>query len=148
MWCSILCSRSQEWLQERGSKLNRCLPGSLAGAMLKVLDPPLRSQDSWELMGFMWEVRQKPLHQQADETYKESFKLDWSGERDGVLGNREEPESANMLRPNRERPMKCPRGIRAFYSKKVTQSIAQLKCLYTNACSMVTNTRSLKQLCS
>lgn len=52
------------------------------------------------------------------------------------MSNRGEPGAADMLGTNREIPMKHLEGIKACSSKKVTQSIAQLKCLYTNACSM------------
>ena len=79
---------------------------------------------------------QEGLHQQAGQTYKESFKLDLVGEGDGVLSNREEPGAADVLGTNRETPVKSLKGIRACSSKKVTRQVAQLKCLYTNAHSM------------
>lgn len=61
--------------------------------------------------------------QQADQTYKESFKLDSVGERDGVLSNKKEPRAADILGTNRETIVKCLKGIQCC-SKKLTGPIA------------------------
>ena len=45
-------------------------------------------------------------------------------------------QSADLLGTNRETSVKCLKGIRVCSSKKASRSIAQLKCLYTNAHSM------------
>lgn len=66
----------------------------------------------------------------------ESFKLDLPREVDGVLSNREHPGAADVLGSNREKPVKCLKRIRMCSSKKVTWAVAQLQCLYINACSM------------
>ena len=57
-------------------------------------------------------------------------------EGDEVLSNTEEPGAAHVLGTNRETSVKHYEGIRAHSSSKVSWLIAQLKCLYTNACSM------------
>lgn len=77
-------------------------------------------------------MRQEGVHQQVGQTYKESFKTDLTGEGDGVLSNREEQGFADVLGTNRGTPVKCLKGIRVCTSKKVTESIAQMKCLYAN----------------
>lgn len=41
--------------------------------------------------------------------------------------------------------MKCLKGIQA-YSKKLAGSVAQLKCLYTNACSMGSKQKEVEAL--
>lgn len=45
---------------------------------------------------------QESFHQKAGQTYKESFKLDIGETADGVLNNKEEPETADVLGTNRE----------------------------------------------
>ena len=49
---------------------------------------------------------------------------------------REEPGAPEVIGANRETPVKYLKGIKRCSSKKVTWPTAQLKCLYTNACSM------------
>lgn len=65
-----------------------------------------------------------------------SFKLDLAREVDGDWGNREDLWAAGIIGTNGTKPMKCPKRIRAFFSKKVTCLTGHLKCFYTNACSM------------
>jgi len=48
----------------------------------------------------------------------------------------EEPGAPEVIRANREAPVKYLRGIKGCSSKKVTWLTAQLKYLYTNTCSM------------
>ena len=79
---------------------------------------------------------QECLHQQINQAYKEGFKLSLPEEGDGVLSNKEEPGAADVLGANRETLVKYLKENRAYSSKKVTRSTAQLRCLYTNACSM------------
>ena len=56
--------------------------------------------------------------------------LNWS------LSNREEPGATDVLGTNKETPVKYLKGIRVCSSKRMIWSISQLKCVYTNACSM------------
>lgn len=67
-----------------------------------------------------------------------------AGKSDGVLSNREKPGSAAVLGTKRETPVKHLKGIRECSCKKVTQSVTQLKCLYTNAHSMGTEQEELE----
>lgn len=53
-----------------------------------------------------------------------------------VLSNREKSGTVDILGTKRETPVKCLKGIMAGSSKKVTRSVTQLRCLYTNAHSM------------
>ena len=46
----------------------------------------------------------------------------------------------------REKPQTCPGGIREGSSEKATRPIAKLKCLYTNACSMVNKQEELETM--
>jgi len=80
-------------------------------------------------------VGREGLHQQAGQIYTKSFKLDLTEEADGVLSN-EEQGLADVLGTNKETSVKCLKGVRVCSSKKVTWSIAHLKCLCTNAHSM------------
>ncbi|KAK4819205.1 hypothetical protein QYF61_026821 [Mycteria americana] len=48
----------------------------------------------------------------------------------------DEPGAPEVIGANRETPVKYLKGIKGCSSKKVTWPTAQLKCLYTNACSM------------
>lgn len=79
---------------------------------------------------------QEHLCQQDSQTYKERFKLHLAGESGGILSNKEEPVSADVLGTNRQIPVKHPKGIKACSFIKLTQLTAQLKCLYTNVSSM------------
>ena len=49
---------------------------------------------------------------------------------------RDEPGAPEVVGANRETPGKCLKGIKGCSSKKVTWPTAQLKCHYTNTCSM------------
>lgn len=129
------------------------MPGCVVGAILKVLtsiimDSPFEKPGLVGAEGIHLTIWEEPLIQQAGQTYEERFKLDLSGEGDGLLGNREAPGAADILGTNRQTPLKCPKGIRAFSFKKVTWLIAQLKCPYTNVHSIITNKRSWEPLCS
>lgn len=49
---------------------------------------------------------------------------------------RDEPVAFEVTGAKRETPVKCFKGIQGCSSKKVTQPTAQLKCFYTNVCSV------------
>ena len=57
-----------------------------------------------------------------------------------------EPVDANTLESNGETPVNRPIGIRNDSSKKVMRPIAQLKCLYTNACNMGNKQKELEAM--
>ena len=58
------------------------------------------------------------------------------GEGDVPVRDTKEPVDANTLENNWETPVNHRIGTGKDSSKKVTWPIAQLKCLYTHACSM------------
>jgi len=51
-------------------------------------------------------------------------------------GERKGPRNTVTLGSRREKCQICPKGIQDDSSKKVIQPIAQVKWLYTNACSV------------
>lgn len=74
--------------------------------------------------------------QQTGWAYQQTFKSDSAGEGGVPLGDEEESRNTSTLGSTREIPVTCPRGTREGSSRKVIQAIAQLKCFYTNYCSM------------
>jgi len=55
-----------------------------------------------------------------------------------------ESGAADILETNRKTPVKCLKEIRACSFKKVTWLVGQLRCLYTNACSMYNKQEELE----
>ena len=53
-----------------------------------------------------------------------------------LLSDREEPGNTVSLGSSAGKTQICPRGIEESFSEKVTQIIAQLKCLYNSTCSL------------
>jgi len=55
---------------------------------------------------------------------------------EGALSDREVRRNAVTWGGSKGKPQTPPGGIREGSSEKATRSIAKLKCLYTNVCSM------------
>lgn len=65
-----------------------------------------------------------------------SFILYSAGEGDVPLSDRKESGNTSILGSNGKIPVNCFKGIRESSFEKVMWLVAQLKCLYTDACSM------------
>lgn len=96
----------------------------------------------WETkpVGVGWNATDQEVQdytgQQPGWAYHQSFKRDLVGEGVVLLSDWEEPGNTVILGSNAEKAQICPRGIWESFPKKVTQIIAQLKCLYIVACSL------------
>ena len=79
---------------------------------------------------------QEYTREQASWAHYEGFKLEVLGEGDELLSYREEPENPVNLGSSGGKPHICLRGLWEGSYRKAVHLKAQLKCLYTNACSM------------
>lgn len=81
--------------------------------------------------------------QQSKTSFPKPTNLVWAANEVQQQGQRN-PVAPHTFPHSQETPAKFLKGIRVCWSKKVTQSIAQLTCLYTNAHRMGNKQEVLK----